>query len=240
MATPEDLQLSPKHQRFVDEYMLDANATQAAVRAGYSPHSAQQIGYQLLHLPALASAIRQARAQRHEQLQISAERVLRELGRIAFADVAEAYDEHGRLKPLGELPPHLRSAIAGVTTMAPSEALDGPSGANQPPPKPQVRVRWHDKLRALDLIGRHFRMFTSVHEVTVAAAIEQAVLRFISAVPVAQQRARTGSTHEDGSEAASLGTTRPESDDLNGSRPSSTSGEVSEREQPGSGMAEPT
>ena len=83
------LGLTPKEQWFVDEYMVDRNATQAAIRAKYSPHTARQIGYENLTKPHIQLAIDAAIKAQQERTQITADRVVIELGMIAFADARE-------------------------------------------------------------------------------------------------------------------------------------------------------
>jgi phage terminase small subunit len=74
--------LTPKQARFVDEYLVDLNATQAAIRAGYSVKSAERIGLETLARPAVAAAIREAEAARSERVQVSADYVVENLTEI--------------------------------------------------------------------------------------------------------------------------------------------------------------
>lgn len=83
------LGLTEKQQRFVDEYLVDLNATQAAIRAGYSPNAAAEQGYEHLRKPHIQLAIAEARKAQQERTQITADRVVMELGLIAFADARE-------------------------------------------------------------------------------------------------------------------------------------------------------
>jgi phage terminase small subunit len=85
--------MTPKQQRFVDEYLIDLNATQAAVRAGYSAKTAYSIGEELLRKPDIAAAVAKAEAARSERTKIDADWVLRkavELHDKAMADGAYA------------------------------------------------------------------------------------------------------------------------------------------------------
>jgi phage terminase small subunit len=75
--------ITPKQRRFVDEYLVDLNATQAAVRAGYRPHHARQMGSENLSKPVIADAIAVAQQARRERLQITQDGVLRGLHREA-------------------------------------------------------------------------------------------------------------------------------------------------------------
>ena len=77
--------LTAKQQRFVEEYLVDLNATQAAIRAGYSPETARSIGSENLSKPDIADAIAEGRAKLSEKCEVTAERVIRELALIGFA-----------------------------------------------------------------------------------------------------------------------------------------------------------
>ena len=88
-APARQLGLTEKQQRFVDEYLVDLNATQAAIRAGYSANAAAEQGYEHLRKPHIQLAIAQARKAQQERTQITADRVISELGLIAFADARE-------------------------------------------------------------------------------------------------------------------------------------------------------
>lgn len=139
--------LTPKQARFVTEYLVDLNATQAVLRAGYkmTEAAAATQGGRLLRNAEIQRAIQEARQAQEARTQITADRVLRELARVAFADVtAVTYieDGHVRLMDSRELTEDQRAAIACA-----KEGAYGPE------------VRLHDKMRALELIGRHLGMF---------------------------------------------------------------------------------
>lgn len=83
------LGLNPKQQRFVDEYLVDLNATQAAIRAGYSVDTAGSIGHENLKKPEIQLAIAEARKLQQERTGITADKVLKEIASIAMADARE-------------------------------------------------------------------------------------------------------------------------------------------------------
>jgi len=87
--------LTPKQQLFVNEYLVDLNATQAAIRAGYSPKRADAMGHENLRKPEIAAALMERMNKRAEQTQIDAEWVLKRLAQDATADVADLYHENG-------------------------------------------------------------------------------------------------------------------------------------------------
>jgi phage terminase small subunit len=138
--------MNPRQQRFVEEYLIDLNGYRAAVRAGYAEKWARNIASRLLRRPEIAEAVAKAKEERRERLRITADRVLAELARIAFADMGRMVvrGEKGlSLKDTSELSPDDLAAVAAIEVSA-----DG-----------KGRVRLHSKLRALDAIARHLGLF---------------------------------------------------------------------------------
>src|ERR671917_133303 len=110
--------LTPKQERFVGEYLKDLNATQAATRAGYSPSSAAEIGYENLRKPQIAAAISGAFKARAERTQVEADRVVLELARNGFSDMREiaSWGPDGiSYKASGELTDDAAATVAGIT-----------------------------------------------------------------------------------------------------------------------------
>lgn len=113
MARPLDkpLALTPKEERFVEEYLVDCNATQAAIRAGYSEKTARAIGHELLQRPHIQDAIARAKQARSKRTEVTIDRVVRELARIAFFDPRRAYNEKGELLEPHDMPSDVARAI---------------------------------------------------------------------------------------------------------------------------------
>ncbi|MDO4669737.1 MAG: terminase small subunit, partial [Butyricicoccus pullicaecorum] len=84
--------MTKKQQRFVDEYLIDLNATQAAIRAGYSPDTAQQMGSENLSKPVIRNAIDKAIAERSRRTGINQDRVINEIAKVAFLNPADVID----------------------------------------------------------------------------------------------------------------------------------------------------
>ena len=84
--------MTEKQKRFVEEYLIDLNATQAAIRAGYSSKNADKIGHELLGKTRVSEAISQAMAERSRRTGINQDRVLQELARIGFAKITDVVD----------------------------------------------------------------------------------------------------------------------------------------------------
>lgn len=149
--------MTPKRATFIREYLTDLNATQAAIRAGYSKRTAALIGAENLKKPYVAEAIRIAMAERAAKTEITAERVLRELAKIGFANM----DNFMKLTPDGSavldfsnLTPEQAAAISEITV---EEFMDG--AGEEARPVRRVKFKLHDKRAALVDIGRHLGMF---------------------------------------------------------------------------------
>lgn len=103
--------LTVKQERFVEEYLVDLNATQAAIRAGYSSKTAEQMGYQLLQKTSVQKALREAIDKRSKRTGITQEKVIEEIGKIAFAKAHDYSDADlkysNKLKALELLGKHL-------------------------------------------------------------------------------------------------------------------------------------
>ena len=150
--------LKPKHRRFVDEYLVDLNATKAAVRAGYSERSAGAQGHRLINLTEIADAIRKAQRERAERTGIRADRVLEELARIAFANMSDymrTTDEGDAFVDLSKLTREQASAISEVIV---EDFRDG-RGANARDVR-RVKFKLIDKRQALSDLGKHLGLFT--------------------------------------------------------------------------------
>ncbi|CAB4121924.1 Terminase small subunit [uncultured Caudovirales phage] len=106
--------LNPKHQKFVLEYLKDLNATQAAIRAGYSAKTSRVQGSRLLTNAAICIAIAERQTKVMHKLDTSAERILLERARLAFYDPGKLLDDDGRPIPLSALDEDTRRAIASV------------------------------------------------------------------------------------------------------------------------------
>ena len=148
--------LTPKQQRFVDEYLIDLNATEAAIRAGYSKKTARQVGSQNLAKLNIMAAVNEAKAKRAERTNINADWILNRLADEAEADLADLYDEvTGALKPVHQWPVIWRQGlIAGVDVF---EEFEG-TGKNRIKIGETTRVKVSDRVRRLELIGKHIKV----------------------------------------------------------------------------------
>jgi phage terminase small subunit len=156
--------LTPKQERFVAEYLIDLNATQAATRAGYSARTANEQGARLLANVSVRSAIEASKAKRIERIEITQDRVLLELARIAFFDMRTLYTEEGQLKKPHELDDNAAAVLAGIDTQ--STLLGGDDEEGAPSTLVTKKVKVSDKVAALTLAMRHMGMLKDKLEVT--------------------------------------------------------------------------
>jgi len=130
---------------FQKEYLVDLNGTQAAIRAGYSPKRADKTAIRLLKRPEVRKAVNKEIAKRSKRIEINADKVLQELARLAFADVAGIISiKKGRVKVTDsdKLTDAQRSCIASVSSTA--------NG---------LQIKLHDKKGSLELLGKHLGLF---------------------------------------------------------------------------------
>lgn len=143
--------MTPKQQRFVEEYLIDLNATQAAIRAGYKEDSAGAVGHENLKKPEIAEAIAAAQQERSQRTKIDAAWVLRRLAGEAEADISELYQEDGQLKPVHQWPMVFRKGL--VTGF---EVVTEFVGSGEERRAVTVRkVKLQDRTKTVELIGKH-------------------------------------------------------------------------------------
>lgn len=136
--------LTPKQQRFVEEYLIDLNATQAAIRAGYSEKTAKSIGQENLTKPDIQKAIEEAQNKRTEQTQIDSAYVLKRLVEIDQMDVLDIMDDQMKIRPVNEWPKVWRQYVVNLENL---ELSDGEGWLK--------KIKWPDKVKNLELLGKH-------------------------------------------------------------------------------------
>lgn len=138
--------MTKKQKRFIEEYLIDLNATQAAIRAGYSPDTAYSIGNENLNKPEIKKHIDIAMAERSKRTGVNADRVVQELAKIAFINAMDVIDPKTATIRKDALPEDT-AAIQSVKVKT-----FGEDGLER-------EIKMADKLKALDLLGRHLGMF---------------------------------------------------------------------------------
>ena len=149
IRTPVTQKLTPKEQRFCEEYIVDLNATQAAIRAGYSRHSAHVIGWENIRKPEMMERIENAKAERSARVGVDAAWVLTRLVAEAEADFNDIYDADGALLPVSEWPLIWRQ---GLVTGIDVEIIKGPDGTQMAVVK---KIKISDRIKRIEMIGRH-------------------------------------------------------------------------------------
>lgn len=138
--------LTDKQARFVDEYLVDLNAAQAAIRAGYSEKAAKEQGSRLLTNANVQAAFKERSAARETRTQINADYVLQRLVQIDQLDVADILDSTGNFLPVLQWPKVWRQTLSGMDVQ---EMITGDVES-------VIRkIKWPDKLRNLELLGKH-------------------------------------------------------------------------------------
>lgn len=153
--------LTKKQQLFVDEYLIDLNATQAAIRAGYSVDTAREIGCENLTKPNIQQAIAKAMAERSKRTGINQDRVVLELAKIAFVKMTDVVDPD-----TGEILPN-----ASDDDLACIESVKFKQSDNQYGGSIEREVKLSSKMKALELLGKHLGMWNDKIDVNVAVPI---------------------------------------------------------------------
>lgn len=150
--------LTPKQSLFVKEYLVDLNAKQAAIRAGYSKKTAEVIGHENLSKPYLAAIIQEEMDKRSKRVEITADNVLNELAKLAFGNIKNLYDENGSLAH----PQDLDDAVSATIT----EVTEKQVGSQEESVVLERKYKVADKKGSLELLGRHLKLFTDKIEHT--------------------------------------------------------------------------
>jgi phage terminase small subunit len=152
-----DRKITQKQKVFVAEYLVDLNATQAAIRAGYSEKTASRIGPELLGKTCVSEAVQEAMKHREKRTEITQDRVLAQYANMAFFDLRTLYREDGSIKPVTEWPDEAAAAVAGMESV---------EFGGDDSPGILKKIRLVDKRAALADIGKHLGMFVERHEVS--------------------------------------------------------------------------
>ena len=139
-------ELNQRQELFCREYIKDLNGTQAAIRAGYSPKTADRMAYELLKKPEIQAFVLQSKAERVEEVKIDANYVLKRLIEIDEMDVADILDEGGDFLPIRKWPKVWRTTLSGldiaIINSGDTEAII-------------KKIKWPDKVKNLELLGKH-------------------------------------------------------------------------------------
>lgn len=141
--------MTKKQKRFVEEYLIDLNATQAAIRAGYSPDTAGSIGNENLKKPEICACVEKAMAERSKRTGVCADRVVQELAKIAFLNLRDVIDPKTAA---------VREDASDEDTAA-LQSIKVKKSYSETGESIEREVKAADKLKALELLGRHLGMW---------------------------------------------------------------------------------
>lgn len=155
-------EISSQHDRFCREYIVDENGTRSYMRVypNSSYDAAKNSASELLAKPYIQERINELREQRNKRLEISADKVLQGIARLAFYDPRDLFDDDGRIKPLSELDPDAAYVLAGIETFhkVTGEDKDGLAVV--------TKIRLPDKGANLERLGKNLKLFTDKTELS--------------------------------------------------------------------------
>jgi len=145
--------LTDKQEIFYREYLIDLNATQAAIWAGYSVKTANRTASENLSKPLIQSRIAKVKSKRNEDVGIDADYVLRRLVEIDQMDVLDILNEDGSLKPISAWPKAWRTSLTGLDISTTTQNFDEETAETF-----LKQVKWPDKVKNLELLGNHIKV----------------------------------------------------------------------------------
>lgn len=144
--------LTPKQERFVQEYLVDLNATAAAKRAGYSERTACEQAARLLANVKIKNAIQDAKAALCSRIEITQDMVIRETAKLAFFDIRKMFDKDGKPLDISELDDDTAAALVGLDVQDVADSDGNYVGFVK-------KYKMADKLKALELLGKRMGAF---------------------------------------------------------------------------------
>ncbi len=154
--------MTDKQRRFVDEYLIDLNATQAAIRAGYSAKTAKDIGCQNLAKLEVRRSIDKALAERSKRTGINQDRIVQELAKMAFVKITDIIDPEDATT-LSNADPFDLACIESIKVKK-FPTMSGDTGVER-------EIKLGSKLKALELLGKHLGMWNDKADVSVTVPI---------------------------------------------------------------------
>lgn len=156
--------LTPKQQKFIAEYLIDLNATQAAIRAGYSKKTANRIASETLSKPLVAAEVAFRQAKRADKLEITAEAVVAELAKLGFCNMQDYMRAGANGDPYLDFSALTRDQAAALSEVTVDDYVEG-RGEDAREVK-RVKFKLADKRAALVDLGRHLGLFKERVELT--------------------------------------------------------------------------
>ena len=148
--------------RFCQEYIIDLNGTQAAIRAGYSETSAESTASEILSYPKVQKYVQELLDDRANRTRATADKTISELYHLISFDAAEVFDEKGRLKDIHSIPKNIRKSIASIEI---EEEFEG-RGSDKVQSGWIKKIRFWDKTKAIEMLAKHLKLLTDRTEFT--------------------------------------------------------------------------
>lgn len=175
----KEAKLTDKQEAFCQEYLIDLNATQAAIRAGYSEVSAKEIACGLLTKHNIQTRVSDLKAVRSEKTNITAERILNEYAKIAFSDIRNFYNADGSLKLPKDIEDKDAACLAGIEADELFGVIPGSDGERGRIGETK-KIKLYDKVRALDALGKHVGLFEKDNQQKKSEAVSPETLILIA------------------------------------------------------------
>ena len=151
--------MTNKQQIFISTYLKDLNATSAALAAGYSPKTAYSQGCRLLKTAEVGTLIQQKLAKMFGNFEVTEQKVIQEMARIAFADTRKIFDSDGQLKPIHELDDDTAAIIAGIEH---EKLFEHFGKAQAKHVGTTTKIKLNNKNQALEMLGRYLKLFNDM------------------------------------------------------------------------------
>lgn len=154
--------LNARQKSFVAHYIIDRNASKAAIAAGYARKGSNGTGSYLLSIPHIRAAVDKELLKLAANTELTAQMVLDEIKKLAFVDNTAVFKEDGSLLPFADMSDANRKSIVGMET---DEIFAG-RGAGRKKIGVARKIKNADKLRALEMLAKHFKLLTDVTELS--------------------------------------------------------------------------
>ncbi|WP_112197806.1 terminase small subunit [Rahnella sp. NRRL B-41462] len=164
--------LTDKQEMFCREYLIDLNATQAAIRAGYSENTARKIGSENLTKPDVQNRIAELKLERNEQVNIDAAYVLRRLVEIDQMDVLDIMTDDMSIKPVSQWPASWRRYLSGFDL---ADMFEG-RGEEREMVGILKKIKWPDKVKNLELLGKHISVMAFREQVEQSGSVTHNIM----------------------------------------------------------------
>lgn len=146
--------LNPKQKRFCEEYIVDLNGSQAAIRAGYSEKTSRQIASEYLTKPNILQFIQKLKDKRSQRTEITADQVIQELAKVGFSNVQDFINSGNEVQDISSIDTKKAAAVSSIKKSITHFGTDKSQGT-----KEVVEFKLWDKVAALEKLGRHLGIF---------------------------------------------------------------------------------